>query len=211
MSLFDYGINESIVPSEGGWHYLQPFGASGQRIPVTGGFDTPAKLIDAVILFRAQQHIPGSDVEHDIAEFIREVSPQNSMLIGRRTPDPSRIEDQRGIFARCRDWLVMLQPTRPKLVSLDDANERAVVCLKCPQNIKWRAKCLPCNEDLDQRIRHTRQMAYYEHDEQLNDGKGLRACRLHGFLLPVAVFVDRDKLPADHVDAPAECWMHARV
>lgn len=199
MSLKDHGVNLSIVPSGGGWRYEQPFKDGIQRIPPRGDAGSADRLVEQVKTFRAHAHIDMGDPELDIAIYIKKNSPINNRFPNKRDKEAPRVKS-RPIIERIRDNLLTLGSRTPKLVILDDAEQRASVCSECPQNIKWMTGCVPCCEEIKSRGQNLRQAASAPTD-------GLGACRLHDFYLPAVTFVDRDELADAHPDAPAFCWM----
>lgn len=184
---------------------MQPTKDGGfQRIPHKGCAGTDAKLVEMVKQYRANTGIDMGDVEGDVAEYIRAISPINDRRPGK--PRKVLVDEEkpfgfRPYINRIRDWLISVAPKQPRLLIEDEADERAQACMKCKHNVPWRTGCLPCNEQVLDRSYNVRQRPDYKHDDNLG------ACRLHDFHNPAAVFIDREFLPKVHKDAPAECWM----
>lgn len=188
-----------------GWHYEQPLPAGGtQRIPPRGCAGNDGELLKQVKQFRANIGVSLDNVEIDIAGYLKVHSPINDKYPGRTrslNPPQRKARPIKPLIERIRDWQLVMAPKQPRLLIEDDAKTRAGVCARCPQNIEWKTGCLPCCDEIIQRGRHLRQRVDYPYADSL------RACRLHGFYLPAAVFVDIDKLGDPHPDAPEVCWM----
>lgn len=207
MALKDYGVTTGVMPSGGGWRYEQPFAGGVQRIPYQGCAGTPDSLVKQVTEFRAAHMLELGDVEHDIAVYIKGVSPINNRYPKRDTPAP-KIEVRKSYRApihRIGDWLLSVAPRQPRLILADDAIERGKICANCPQNVKWMVACVPCNGEVISRAQNLRQR------DKCKEVDGLGACRLHDFLLPAAVFIDNEYLPERHPEAPEPCWLQRNL
>lgn len=196
------------------WTYEQPLPTGGtQRIPAKGTADNDRDLVAQVRQFRANLNISQDNLEIEVAEFIKQRSPQNNKYPGRTQPfnPPQRVTRPiRPLIERITDWIKLVGPKQPKLLLEEEATERASICARCPQNVKWKTGCLPCCDTIIQKGRHLRQRVDYPHADTL------KACRLHDFYLPGAVFIDRDFLGNTHPEAPENievdgqvkaCWM----
>lgn len=201
--LESYGITIAVMPI-GGWRYIQELPQGGtQRIPARGCAGTDAKLVEQVKMFRVNAGIDLGDVASDVAEFIKRESPINDRFPKRpKKPSTHTEEKFRPYIERIKDWLLQISVKQPRLLIEDEADERAEVCMKCPQNVPWKTGCLPCCEAVVSRGQNVRQRPGYKHD------KSLGACRLHDLYLASAVFIDRDDLPQTNPNAPEACWMH---
>lgn len=200
-----YGINTTVVPVGGGWHYLQEMpDGSKHRIPTQFVLPSDAALIKAVVQFRANHNLPQGDVMADIADYVRKISPENDRF--RRNPHlrpkAKPLDPRATLSHRITDWLRNECPRQPRLIPTHEADERSEICAKCPQNVQWKTLCYPCNEITEAFGQNLRQRPGYKFDSQL------KACRLHSLYLPAAVFVDRDALPPVNGDAPSACWLH---
>ncbi len=194
MAAQDYGLITEIRPPYG-WYFIQPLKDDSFRIE---GPDYPG-LVRLVTLYRISAGLPLGDVEHDICLFTRERSPMNDFWKGRVYPPI--IDPNQPISARLTQWLASMKLARVKIVSKAEAKTRADICENCPQNIKWKSKCAPCNEAIESDGRIVRRFAASEHDGKLN------ACRLHSVLLSCAIFIDRAFLPPRNEKSPSDCWM----
>jgi len=199
-----WGVITAVMPTTE-WSYEQPLPGGGtQRIPPKGCAGDDRNLIQQVKIFRVNINASLDNLEDDIATYIKTKSPMNNRFPGRlaNPAHPTRIKRPfKPLIERIKDWLLIMQPKQPRLLIEDDAQRRGRICSKCPQNNKWKTGCLPCCDEVIQRGRHLRQRVDYPYADALS------ACRLHGFYLPSAVFIDRDQLGDEHAEAPAECWM----
>lgn len=211
MTLAEQGIITGLKPI-GGWRYPQPFaGTFSIVLPMhapEGHYPNHGeKLVAAVILFRRMQGIPAGEPERDVAEFIRRASPQNDYYRG-KVPDSigkPRVRSITPLIQDIREWIEATILQKPDMVGIGDASDRAQICIKCQQNVRWRIDCAPCNEEVEQRGLMLRAIPIFDYDP------ALLACRLHKMALQAAVFLDRDFLPARSESAPEPCWIPAKT
>lgn len=207
MTLTEHGIITGLKPV-GGWRYPQPFAGTFHTIlpehAPKGHYSTHGdKLVAAVALFRRTHGIAEGEPERDVAEFIRRASPQNDFYRG-KVPDEigkPRVRPITPLIQEIRGWIEDTILRKPDLVNALDAADRAQVCIRCPQNVKWKIDCAPCNAEVDQRGIILRAEVTFDYDP------ALLACRLHKLALQAAVFLDRDFLPPRHEKAPESCWI----
>ena len=208
MALTDYGVIVDLKPLGGGWRYVQSVNGQLQVIPAsfdpkkrTGGAVKAKVLVEMVRDFRINQGILIGDVEQDVADYIKLVSPPNDLYRTTKGISAPRTKPAIPIIHELREWVDAKLVEKPMLLTAPEATERAKHCLGCPQNIKWETGCGSCNEEVKYRGSIMRNLPAYPYDD------ALRACRLHRVFLPAAVFVDRESLPVRHPDAPVGCWM----
>lgn len=201
MALKDYDINDDYKPMGGGWRYIQSMpDGSHFRIPTHGTAAWGGDLVEMVKQFRINNAIPVGNVEKDVADYIRQVSPYNDKYNGKKSILGTR-PDFKALIYRIREWLDKLAPQKPELVTVQEANERAAICIACGQNIKWKIDCSECNSAIEYLGRNTRALANYPLDE------ALQGCRTHGAHLPTLVFLDRGFLPDKIANQPPHCWV----
>jgi hypothetical protein len=202
-----YGVKTGVMPQQEGWRYEQPLpDGTTQRLPPKGCAGTDDALVHTVKMYRIQANIDLGDPAADVAEYIKHVSPINNRFPKRKSKvqpkaHESREPGFRPYLERIRDWMLLVGNKQVRLLLEDDADARAAICIKCPQNVPWKTHCLPCVENIESRAMNIRQRPSYKHD------KDVGACRLHNFHISTAVFIDREDLPATNPNAPAECWM----
>lgn len=201
MSLRDHNVIEGVTPIGGGWRYMQlQQDGNFQRIPSQGRAGTARDLVAKVRQYRINAGINIGDVEKDVADYIKKVSPQNDVYKGKVTGEKV-IEPKVPLIQRLREWLDSMIPKKPRIITKSEATERARVCMGCRQNIQWKIPCAPCIEEVEYRGITLRGVPSYELDDALS------ACRLHRIYLPAAVFIDRDELPDRNPKAPDNCWI----
>lgn len=201
MNFLESGVIDGIKPTGGGWRYEEPFAGRIWRIPHEGSAKTAEALVEAVKAFRLANGLPAGDPFYDVCEYIKKVSPRNDRWKGRAIGQPRR-RDIAPIIHELRQWIDATAQAKPRFVLNEDAANRALVCITCPQNIRWEVSgCGACNEDIETR-------SYALRQARKSPGElALKACRLHRVHLPAAITLDRDFLPARHPDAPPPCWV----
>lgn len=200
-TLESHGLITAIKPIKGGWRYPQKHGDEVWWVPSEGEARTADKLVEAIKEFRACQGIPLGDPVYDVATYFKNISPANDRFKGRIIGKP-RIQERQPIIKDIRAHLENCAATKPELCGEDEATARATACLHCPQNIKWEVSgCADCNQQVEYKGKLLRRRVEFGLDP------ALKACRLHRFYLPSAVFIDRDALPARHKESPGNCWV----
>lgn len=182
---------------------MQPHKDGEQRIPPRGDAGSASRLVEAVRTFRIVARIDLGDVERDVADYIKKVSPPNNRFPKRSEVEPPRIKS-RPLIERIRDRIAVIGQDNPRLLIDDEAEARAAVCHKCPQNVRWMTGCVPCCAEIKSRGINLRQKP--KAPESIDT---LSACRLHNFYLPAFVYIDRDELGPVHESAPEFCWMRS--
>lgn len=200
-TLEDHGVTTAIKPSREGWRYMQEHLGRLWRIPETGSAPTGAKLVEMVVAFRAAAGLPPGDAVADVADYIKKASPLNDRFKGRVIGAP-RVREITPLIYDLRQWVDNVASAKPRFVFADEAQSRALVCLKCPQNVRWEVGgCGACNTEV-----HNRSYLLRKGKETQGE-EALLGCRLHRVHLPAAVHLDRDFLPTKLAGAPAPCWL----
>jgi len=201
MNFLEAGVIDGVKPIGGGWRYLQVHQGETWRIPAEGSAKSAEVLVKQVIDFRVSAGIELGDPFRDVCDFILKVSPPNDRWKG-RVKGSVRVREITPMIQHMREWCDRTAMAKPRFVLNEEAHKRAIVCMLCPQNIRWETEgCGSCNDEIHRRSYLLRQARSVPEDE------ALRACRLHRLHLPSAVHLDRDFLPNRHVDAPIECWV----
>lgn len=196
MSLEDYGITTGVVP-RGGWHYKQ------DGLDETIDSDSPENLCKRVLQHRVNRGIPVGNVEEDISNYIKSVSPHNDRFRRQAAfvPEVSRIRPIQPLIERIKEWLVSKQGKIAKLTDEFERQRRAEICAQCPQNIPWQSSCGECNSDTIYRGNLVRQKTEAPLD------KKLRACRVNNLYLQTAVALEKEELPLKNPESPSQCWL----
>jgi len=203
MSLEDYGVSTGILPHGGGgqWHYQQ------EGLEEIIYADSPESLCKKILRHRLDRGVAVGNIEQDVAEFIKRVSPQNDRFrrhAAQLVHSEPKAKPITPLIERIKEWLVSKQGKISKLTDQFEAVRRGEICAQCPQNIPWRTSCGECNSDIDYRVNMVRQRTEFQMD------KKLRACRLHNLALQAAVLLDQEELPEKKESAPAYCWLPIR-
>ncbi len=195
-----YGLITSLAPS-GGWVYPQEYQGGIHEVVGQDGKD----LVKQLLQFRLHAKLPIGHPEREIAEYIKEKSPNNARFKGykhktlaEKRPVPNFVP----LIERIRLSMAVLIEEKPRFVSEDEADVRADACAGCVHNVAWRiAHCPPCNAETDYLALVLRQRTSYRRDEEL------KACRLHDFHLQSGVLIDQEFLPPRSEQAPPHCWI----
>jgi hypothetical protein len=191
----------SIVPP-GKWHYEQPLATGGSWTIRASGYE---RLIDAILTYRLNnlEIIPPGPVDRDVVlkdyedwlckSYPRHCFSENPPVQIRSTPIVP-------LITRINDHFKTLSIAGFTYVDELKAYERARTCIYCPQNVKWRSGCEPCNSNVQARairLIGVRQTPY--------DAK-LQACRCYGHLNSIAVWI-KEKVPLQSLhEVPTFCW-----
>lgn len=202
MTFLDQGVIDSVKPIGGGWRYLQEFQGKTWRIPAEGSANSAEDLVKQVREFRITAGIELGDPFLDVCEYVKKVSPNNDRWKGRVKGAP-RNREITPLIQHLREWIDRTAANHPRFVLNEEARQRAIVCLKCPQNIRWHLSgCGDCNEEV-----HRRSYLLRQGKDVSPESDSMCACRLHRVHLASAIFLDQDFLPQRHTDAPTQCWM----
>lgn len=196
MNAADYGLTTGVIPV-GDWEYQQAIDGGLHQCKAQD-FEG---LVAEVLRFRIDNNLTIGDAAADVADYTRRKSPQNDLR--RKAGGQFQPAQQRPITPlaeRMKHLLHGLNNKQVAKVDIDEANRRAAICDKCPQNIKWESTCSSCNEDIRYRSNLLRGRTSFPYDEKL------RGCRLHALNLQSAVFM-ADNLPARDDKAPGFCWL----
>lgn len=201
MNLEEHGVIIAVKPSREGWRYEQEHLGQLWRIPPAGSAPSGEKLVEQVRDFRAVNGIEPGDPVAEVAEYIKKVSPINDRFKGRVIGQP-RVRQREPLIQGLRQWLDETAAQKPRFVLNEDAQKRAMVCLTCPQNVRWEVDgCGACNDEIHTRSYNLRK------SRAVAGEQALLGCRLHKLHLPAAVHLDRDFLPNKQPNAPLECWL----
>lgn len=188
----------------GGWHFLH--GEEQLRLDsVDGTLEGTYKKVEK---FRIDNQLPVGDVVRDVDSQICGRYPHwcggvvKSSVEVREAHAPSTTDlliDS--IVAWCGRLLRRQAPFG--LVSDEEANRRAELCLQCPRNLRWDGGCPTCVENAE------RLSAQVRSDRRTTRTMKLGGCTAYRHDNKAAVFVSTDALenvPADS-GVPEFCWM----
>lgn len=192
-------IQGVIMPS--GFHYMQSFNGVMVRI------DAPSylELLEAVQIFRNQNHIPGGDVESDVENYICTNFPRQCRVAGKGAPITPvyGATTQNRFVDRITNWIVKIRgnPVSRKHVFQNTANARSEICVKCAENQAWANTCASC-------VKNAQSMLAAIRDGRGNDGpywSKLHGCAKQGWDNRTAVWMPKEILMDEGV--PDNCWM----
>lgn len=195
--LFNYGVNEGMTP-RGGWFFEQEFLGSLIRIPSKGSAQSSAHIVQLVTEFRIKNAIDIDGVAADVASQTLARSPINKRWNPKAIPS---VREKVPQIKRVKEHIEGLIHEHIELVPDHQANERAKVCINCPQNIKWKSDCGGCNTKVEQDVFGIRRLTKFGLDA------GLRSCRLTGHHLGLSVFLTEERLPKQNEKFPEKCWI----
>ena len=203
----EFGIITSVMPPRG-WHYPQVL-SSGQTHRIEGfSFE---QLLGNMLDFRTRhselcggnQNATVEAVRRDLKAYLcahfpsncadSKKAPQSAIGIGITHPEYHKPID------RATDWLAEAAHHRVDLVDIGLAGQRAQICVGCPQNIRWKSSCAPCNNNAEVRIQHVKGNLRTPYDSHLF------MCRVYGWVNEVAIWMRDGRGSAIH-PAPANCW-----
>jgi len=166
----------SVIPPSGYW-----FDEKGLRVEST----SLPNLIAALKQYRKDSGSPEGDPSYEV----------HAQLCARH---PSLCTTGRKLAALVPKSIRRFLIHRCGLVSKEEVQRRAAICLTCPQRQEWRSTCTSCNDSLNKALRKT-------FPGRVSELEG-HACVIGGDEVSIAMLFDSgDKLTV----APKACWRHA--
>jgi bacterioferritin-associated ferredoxin len=193
-------VKQGIV-MPGGWNFMQPF--NGTQVKIEAG--SYLELLEAVQIFRNQNHIQLGNTEKDVEDQICSNFPQQCHVAGRGTPITPiyGATTQNRFVDRITDWIKKVRgnPQIRNLVNKETANRRAEHCIKCQENMAWQNSCATCIKNAQSIL------------AAIREGRGndtpywsmLHGCGKQGWDNRTAVWLPRQMLADEGV--PPNCWM----
>jgi hypothetical protein len=206
-----FGIITSVVPP-GSWHYPQLL-SSGQTVRIAS--HSLEQLLAEMLEFR-RRHLElcggaakatieacRADLKDYICQHFRQNcadSPAGPVVTARVGIG---ITNYQRPIDRAADWLAKITAVSISKVDAALASHRAHICATCPQNVHWETGCAPCNDNVLVRTQNAKGSAHTPYD------RSLFACRIHGWVNEVAVWLERPQSQAAaEQKAPPICWHH---
>lgn len=180
----------------GGWHYYQ------SDVKLTG-YSYP-DLLKAVETYRAENHLPGGDIEGDVNSYICANWPNFchgvDMVVVTSVNRPTANSE---LLNDVQTWAKnILNSTEPNPLVTDDlAEERAKVCRACPNNVNWRGGCSSCISATERITASVRQA------RDTKSSAVLGGCALMRHDNRAAIFMDRSALQRA-TNLPENCWVN---
>lgn len=179
------------------WHYIQP----GYSRPVEGF--SLADLIKNLIEFRIANNLDIGRPEEDVEDFIR----LNWPGLATRTPDAPTVDGRkkpRTLLDEIRLTNKLWSKGETKFERKDEAERRALICEKCPRNVKIQrvTSCSPCVAQLN------RDAVILSGNRKT--GRKIAFCKGLRHDNRVAVWLPKEKLSQSMKRisaAPRQCWL----
>lgn len=195
MSGIVIGILNKMKLPPGGWH----FEAHGQKFRA----GTEDQLKVQITEFRIRNNIPPGDVNQEINDYYCEKWPDACFKDYRHERQPAVGEP---LGQRVVRWATAMWHGRPKgghkLVSQDEANRRASICLSCPMNRAWQAGCSSCMGNVNSVLSQIRNLRSNKHAGHI------LSCSFMGWDNNTAVHIESLSLTPDQLSRkPPNCWL----
>ena len=181
----------------GGWHYTQS--------DVTLKGNSLYDLYKVVTDFRVQNHLPLGDVEGDVDSSICGNHPAFCHGVDNVTINvlsKNRIAASAELLQDITTWgnNVLRSTEKHLLVSDEEAERRAKICISCPNNANWRSGCGSCIISAERICASVRQ------GRDTKTTRVLGGCHLLRHDNRTAVFLDKEVL-ASSGNLPTNCWL----
>jgi hypothetical protein len=186
----------------GGWHFVVAPNVKLEAI-------TEEILVNQIFEYRLRNNIPMGDIERDIDDYYCKLWPE----VCQKEP-----KDEEGgssasappaepMLNRVTRWVAMLVHQQPKggynLISAEEANRRADICVGCPLNYPWRGGCSGCSSSTVAVSGQLRKM------QAARQQGNLMACKVAGWDNATAAFMPMPTLGLTEEQLqslPDRCW-----
>jgi hypothetical protein len=180
----------------GGWHYYEG------DVKLTGY--SCEELYKVVRDFRAENHLPLGDVEGDVNSFICSRYPNfchGVDMVVVTSVHPATRSDE--LLNDITIWAkkTLQSGKQIQLVSDELAEERAKICLSCPNNVNWRSGCGACIVAADRLSASIRQA------RDTKSSPAVGGCSKMRHDNRSAIFFERDNFTPTP-GLPAQCWIN---
>jgi len=194
-------VGRGRIPPNG-WHFQISPGVRLEAI-------NEEELTKQIFEHRLRNNIPIGDIERDIDDYYCTKWPQachkEPKDLGDGTgPDSPPAEKQIHRVARWASSMIHGQPKGGyTLVSMEEANRRADLCVGCTRNQPWRVGCSGCNNST------TTVLAQIRKTQSSRQQGNLMSCAVAGWDNATAVFMPKEdlKVTDGQLQAlPPRCW-----
>jgi hypothetical protein len=180
----------------GGWHYYEG------DVKLTG--HSCETLYKVVRDYRAENHLPLGDVEGDVNSFICSRYPtfcHGVDMVVVTSVHPATRSDE--LLNDITIWAkkTLQSGKQIQLVSDELAEERAKICLSCPNNVNWRSGCGACIVAADRLSASIRQARDTKSSPIVGGCSKMRHDNRS------AIFFERDNFTPTP-GLPAQCWIN---
>lgn len=185
----------------GGWHFMA---TPTLRIDA----ETFPELITTLERYRISNNLPIGDPLADIESYICTTFPHSCHSVMGATVtavvDVGTVNPRRNLLDRIILWfeLQMSKLGTDVIVLQGEAERRAQICMRCPENKEWKTGCGECTSNIDRLSKLVRSGHALARDRKL------KACSVLGQENRAAVWLKRDRLSsADNL--PGHCWLRS--
>lgn len=183
---------EGMVPP-GGWHFID------QGVTLTG--EDFESLVRTVQKFRVENGYIVGNVAGEVTTYLCTRAPRychgTEHLKPSTAPMPlNNLMDDVGQWARN----LLYSKTKYALVNDTDAENRAVTCARCPNNLPWTGACSSCVATVERNSAAVRQ------GRDTPTSRILGGCSKMRFDNRSAVFINSDTF-TDKPALPENCWL----
>lgn len=186
----------------GGWHFLAAPNIKLEAI-------TEELLVKQIFEYRLRNNIPVGDIERDIDNYYCNLWPEVCHKEPKDWENGSAgsLPPSEPMLNRVTRWAAMLIHTQPKggytVLSIDEANRRADVCVGCPNNQPWRGGCSGCSSSASTVLAQLRKT------QSTRQQGNLMACSVAGWDNATAAFMPMPTLGLTEEQLqslPDRCW-----
>lgn len=181
----------------GGWHFIQ------SDVKLTAhSIDDLYKVVED---FRVQNNFPLGDVQGDVDNYLCGNYPNYCHGVDHvsiNVMSKNRITASAELLQDITTWgnNVLRSPNKHPLVSDEEAERRAKICISCPSNANWRSGCSSCIVSADRICAAVRQ------GRETKTTRVLGGCHQLRHDNRTAVFLDKEVL-ATSGNLPSTCWL----
>lgn len=180
--------NWQVTPT-GGFHFPVDHGAVLRSNTLTG-------LIEELSKYRANRGIDPTNAERDVHDYLCTKSPQNCKGVPQKSINEGALEPR--IVKYATGLLLKQRSGQLSLVDKGEAQKRAAVCMKCPNNKAYSAGCNSCGTNVQGLLAGIRQT------NQVNGAILLGGCTELGCDNKTEIWLDKGQIAAP--ENYVSCW-----
>lgn len=198
-------IGRGKVPPNG-WHFQVAPGIMLEAI-------NEEELVKQIFEYRLRHNIPVGDIERDIDDYYCSRWPKvchKEPKDWENIPKTASAAPSESLMHRVTRWAAMMVHGQPKggfsLVSAEEANRRAGICVGCPRNQPWRTGCSGCSSSSATVLAQIRKLQTVKQQGELV------GCRVAGWDNATACWMPLNALPLTESqiqELPDRCWRKA--
>jgi len=198
-------IGRGKVPPNG-WHFLVAPGVTLEAV-------NEEELVKRIFEYRLRNNIPIGDIERDIDDYYCARWPKACHKEAKdweNIPGTTPGVVSEPMLNRVTRWAALMVHGQPKggyqLVSADEANRRANICVGCPRNQPWRVGCTGCSSSSATVLAQLRKL------QATKQQGNLMGCQISGWDNSTAAWMPLSSLPLTEgqiQQLPERCWRKA--